>query len=181
MFYNAALNWKCNRQDSTALSSVEAELIALSEGGTLTKYTQLLFKELSLHFNEIPIFCDNKGAIQNAKHPTTSNKLKHVDIKCFYIRECIDRKICKVFKIAGIENPADCGTKVLGYTKQSLFGNFMLNRMNASTAQTLQRSISGRKKRWRVCKNLWFFVFVLMDDKIIVTLTVTRWNTDHIL
>ena len=81
----------------------------------------------------------NKGAIENAKHPTTKNKLKHVDIKCFFIRECIDRRIVKVLKIAGSENPADIGTKILGKIKQNMFGSFLLNKAGVQKKKNKKR------------------------------------------
>ena len=152
MFCNGALMWSTKRQDSTALSTVQAELCALSEQAVENKYCTLVFEFLDMKFTgPLPIFCDNKGAIQNAKHPTTKNKLKHVDIKCFFIRECIDRKIVSVFKILGTENPADVGTKLLGSLKFNMFSFFMMNIKDITkkvyvSKKTESRDIDSRRR-----------------------------------
>ena len=128
MYMNAALVWYTKKQDSTALSTVEGELTALSDEAREMKYTANVFDFMGMEFNgPLPIFCDSKGAIENAKHPTTKNKLKHVDIKCFFIRECIQRKIVQVFKILGTENPADIGTKLLGQKLLKSYADFLSN------------------------------------------------------
>ncbi len=129
MFLNAALLWRTHKQESTALSSVQAELTALSEEAIDMKYSRKVLHDLGIrYYGPLPIFCDSKGAIENAKHPTTKNKLKHCDLKCFFIRECVDRHIVSVHKIAGIVNPADIGTKLLGKSKFIPFANYLLNR-----------------------------------------------------
>ena len=150
MFCNGALTWSTHKQESTALSTVQAELCALSEQAIENKYCSLVFEFLNMKFKDpLPIFCDSKGAIQNAKHPTTKNKLKHVDIKCFFIRECIDRKIVSVFKILGTDNPADVGTKLLGSLKFDLFSNFLMNLKDVSKTKELY-AISEINSRRRV-------------------------------
>ena len=127
MFLNAALLWRVTKQSSTALSTVESELVALSEQAQDLEYTRKIFIDLGIIFPALPTFCDSKGAIENAKHPTLKNKLKHVDIKSFYIRGCLEKKTIEVFKVPGEINPSDIGTKILGINKQILFGDFILN------------------------------------------------------
>ena len=127
MFQNAALLWRVSKQASTALSTVESELVALSDVAQDLEYTRKIFIDLSLLFPALPTFCDSKGAIENAKHPTLKNKLKHVDIKSFYIRGCLERFFVSLFKISGLVNPADIGTKILGYVKYNLFSGFIMN------------------------------------------------------
>jgi len=122
---NAAILWRTHKQESTALSSVQAELTALSEQAIDMKYARKIFSDMSIKFlGPLPIYCNSKSAIENAKHPTIKNKLRHCDLKCFFIRECYDRHIVSVIKIAGILNPADIGTKLLGGLKLNQFANY---------------------------------------------------------
>ena len=77
--------------------------------------------------------------------------MKHVDIKCFFIRECIDRKIVSVFKILGTENPADVGTKLLGSLKFNMFSFFMMNIKDITkkvyvSKKTESRDIDSRRR-----------------------------------
>jgi hypothetical protein len=128
MFYHGAVIWSCKKQSKTALSTVQAELTALSDTACEILYAQKVCTDLGLNLDKSwTIYCDSKGAIENAHHPVTGNKLKHVDIKCFFIRECITNGSIKVEKIGTHDNPADLGTKLLGKLKHYLFANFMLN------------------------------------------------------
>jgi hypothetical protein len=128
MWMNAAVIWSVSAQESTALSSVESELVSLSDMAREVKYIRKIFEDLGITITSpTTIFCDSKGAVQNAKHPVSKRKLKHVDIKHFFVRECVERFIVVVHKIATDFNPSDIGTKALGKIKFSTFANFVLN------------------------------------------------------
>ena len=128
MCCNAAFIWSVKKQANVALSTVQSELTALSDESCEILYCQKVFTDLNMEFPEpYTIFCDSKGAIENAKHPVQKNRLKHVDIKCFFIRECITKGQIAVQKIGTHDNPSDIGTKLLGKIKYLLFGSFVLN------------------------------------------------------
>ena len=67
-----------------------------------------------------------RGAIQNAKHPNYSDKLRHVDRKIFFIRQIVAEKHVKVLWIEGTKNVADLGTKNLGSRLHYYFASFLL-------------------------------------------------------
>ena len=69
--------------------------------------------------------CDSRGAVQNALHPSFSDRLRHVDNKIFYIREIVESLLVKVIWIPGERNPADLGTKSLRPLLHRLFGSFL--------------------------------------------------------
>jgi hypothetical protein len=128
MYCNAAVIWSCKNQERTALSTVQAELTALSDTSREILYAQKVCDDLGLNLDKTwTVYCDSKGAIENAHHPVSGNKLKHVNIKCFFVRECITNGELKVRKIGTHDNPADLGTKLLGKLKHNLFGSFMMN------------------------------------------------------
>ena len=115
MWMNAALLWRVHRQSQTALSTVESELCALSEEAREMEYLRkILSEDLRMNFEQpLPIYCDNRGAIENAKHPILKDNLKHVATREFFVRGSIDRGTVTVHKIRGTMNPADTGTKLL--------------------------------------------------------------------
>jgi len=127
MWNNAALLWRVRKQRTVSLSSVEAELMALSSEGQDVQYLRDIFEWFHV---ELPkptsIRCDNRGAIQNAKHPSYSDRLRHVDNKIFHIRYIIEQGIAVVQWISGAINPADLGTKPVGANLQRLFGSFLM-------------------------------------------------------
>ncbi|KAL0314998.1 UNVERIFIED_CONTAM: Retrovirus-related Pol polyprotein from transposon TNT 1-94 [Sesamum calycinum] len=52
----------------------------------------------------IELYCDNNGAIAQTKEPTPNQKSKHVERKFHLIRNIIDRKDIKVYKITTDDN-----------------------------------------------------------------------------
>ena len=128
MWMNAALLWRVHRQSSPALSTVESELSALSEQAREMEYATKIFTDLALNIEQaLPIHCDNRGAIENAKHPILKDNLKHVAIREFYVRGSIDRGTVTVHKIRGTINPADVGTKLLALSMFRKYCDYLLN------------------------------------------------------
>ncbi|GKF81638.1 hypothetical protein Tco_0240240, partial [Tanacetum coccineum] len=55
---NMGLCWSSKKQRSTAISTTEAEYIAMS-----ILWMRLQLKDYGFDFNKIPLYCDNKSAI----------------------------------------------------------------------------------------------------------------------
>nr|GFC74055.1 uncharacterized mitochondrial protein AtMg00810-like [Tanacetum cinerariifolium] len=57
------VNWSLKKQKSTAISSTEAEYIALSGCCAQILWMRSQLTDYGLVFNKIPLYCDNKSAI----------------------------------------------------------------------------------------------------------------------
>ncbi|GJX49720.1 putative ribonuclease H-like domain-containing protein [Tanacetum coccineum] len=71
------VSWSSKRQKSDAISSTEAEYIAMRS--QLTDY--------GLGFNKIPMYCDNKSAITLCCNNVQHSRSKHIDIIFHFIKE----------------------------------------------------------------------------------------------
>jgi len=116
-----AISWTSRAQKTIALSSTEAEYMALSDCSRQVVWMHTLLGELGYSLKPIPICGDNQGSIFIASNPVTEKRSKHIDIRFHYIREVIERKLAEVFFIDGDKNPADLLTKNLGSVKFLLF------------------------------------------------------------
>jgi hypothetical protein len=112
-----AISWVSRKQRTVALSSTEAEYMALSDCSRQVVWMHTLLGELGYHLKPIPICGDNQGSIFIACNPVTEKRSKHIDIRYHYIREVVERKLAEVFFIDGEKNPADLLTKNLGSVK----------------------------------------------------------------
>ena len=65
----------------------------------------------------VSLFCDNTGAIAQAKEPRSHNKSKHILRRYHLIREIIDRGDVKISYIRTNDNVADPLTKALPQPK----------------------------------------------------------------
>jgi hypothetical protein len=114
---DGAITWTSRAQKTIALSSTEAEYMALSDCSRQVVWIRTLLWELGYRLKPIPICGDNQGSIFIASNPVTEKRSKHIDIRFHYIREVVERKLAEIYFIDGEENPADLLTKNLGSVK----------------------------------------------------------------
>ena len=111
------ISWTSRAQKTIALSSTEAEYMALSDCSRQVVWMHTLLGELGYHLLPIPICGDNQGSIFIASNPVTEKRSKHIDIRYHYIREVINQQLAVVYFIDDDDNPADLLTKNLGSIK----------------------------------------------------------------
>src|SRR6185437_5064302 len=106
-----AVSWKSSKQETVADSTTEAEYIATSEAAKEGVWIRKFLIELDVFPNAsspLDLYCDNSGAIAQAKEPRNHQKSKHVMWRFHLIREFIDRgeiKICKIHTDLNILDP----------------------------------------------------------------------------
>lgn len=106
------ISWKCAKQTSVALSSCEAEYIALSSASQEAIYWFNFQQELH-RSKEITINCDNQSAMVLAQNNTYSPRTKHIAIKHHFIREAIQNGFVKIKYVPTEDQTADVLTKGL--------------------------------------------------------------------
>ena len=77
-----AISWLSQKQSTVALSTAEAEYIALSSASQEAVWLQRLLADTGKNDTElITIMEDNQGAIAIAKNPIGHKRTKHIDIR----------------------------------------------------------------------------------------------------
>ena len=95
-------------------SSTEAEFRALSSGIDGVLWIRGILKELKIPLKEpIKMLCDNKSTIYFAHDLMHHDRIKHVDIDRFYIKEKVEEKIINTDYVPLIEQCANILTKGL--------------------------------------------------------------------
>jgi hypothetical protein len=122
-----AISWKSKLQPTVALSSTEAEYMALSA----TAQEAMALRYLSEDFGiatDMPtlIYEDNKGAIAMSQNPTSYAKTKHIHIRYHYTRELLRQQYITVAYRATGEMIADTLTKPLSRDMFRTFCNQLL-------------------------------------------------------
>ncbi|KAH9761464.1 reverse transcriptase Ty1/copia-type domain-containing protein [Citrus sinensis] len=108
-----AISWKASLQSVVALSTTEAEYIALTEAVKKAIWLKGLVFELGFKQETVTISCDSSSAIQLSKNPKYHERTKHIDVMLHFIREEISSGVVSVVKIPSEVNPADMLTKPL--------------------------------------------------------------------
>ena len=86
------MSWRSSKQDTMADSTTEAEYIAASDAAKEAVWIiNFVFKlgVIPSITNPVEVYCDNNGAIGQAKEPRSHQRSKHI-LRCFHlIREII--------------------------------------------------------------------------------------------
>ena len=123
MLNNGAIAWRSQRQPTVALSTMEAEYMALTEATKELKWIRTLLAELgytngkSEDTTPTELYSDNQSAIALAKNPVSHARAKHIDLRHHFVREAIQDKIIWLQYIPTAEMTADSLTKALGREK----------------------------------------------------------------
>ena len=111
MVNGGAVSWRSGKQATVAQSTIESEYIAASEAADeavwLRKFVIGLGVVPSMQ-DPVVIYCDNMGAIANAKEPRSHSTAKHILPRYHVIREYVKRgdvKICKVHMDLNVADP----------------------------------------------------------------------------
>jgi hypothetical protein len=118
-----AVSWKSSKQETTADSTTEAEYIAASEAAKEGFWIKKFLSELGVvpsAQSPVDLYCDNNGAIAQAKEPRSHPKSKHVLRRYHLIREIVNRGDVKICRVDTVSNTADPLTKPLPQTKHQL-------------------------------------------------------------
>ena len=114
-WHGAPLCWGSRKQKSTALSSCEAEIMALSEGAKdvvyLRKFTRGLVPTLPVA--PTVLSTDNKAARDLSYNPEHHGRSKHIERRHFYIRDMVEAHEIVVPLVNTHDNDADFFTKPL--------------------------------------------------------------------
>ncbi|KAG8481224.1 hypothetical protein CXB51_025964 [Gossypium anomalum] len=112
-----AISWKATLQTTVALSTTEAEYMAITEACKEAIWLKGLFSELNEDLQISTVFCDSQSAIFLTKDQMFYERTKHIDVRYHFVRNIIARGDIVVSKISTHENPADMMTKSLPITK----------------------------------------------------------------
>lgn len=112
------ISWSSRKQEVIALSSTEAEYVALTETCKEVTWCREIMKDLDVLLPEsITVYTDSQSCINMIENRKFSNRTKHIDIKYHYVREQAANKSVDLVYISTHENIADMLTKPLASVK----------------------------------------------------------------
>lgn len=115
-----AISWNVKKQPTVALSSCEAEYMALSRAIQEAMWWNNLRSQI---FTEqpVPINCDNQSAISIAGNGAYNPRTKHVSIRYHFVHNSLRDGVVQLKYIPTMDQPADGFTKPLAVQKQQRF------------------------------------------------------------
>ncbi len=124
IFYEGfPVSWASKLQSQVALSTTEAEYIAMSQAlravipimGLLQETREQDFKVLSTEsYVYCKIFEDNSGALELARLPKLCPRIKHINLCYYHFCEHVGKGLIKIFPVDIKDQIADALTLPLG-------------------------------------------------------------------
>jgi len=115
LFAGAAISWRSQVQPTVALSTLEAEYMAMSKAAQEVIWLKLLFTEIGILLpgTAVTINGDNQGCLSTVVNHKITHQVKHIDIRHHFIRERVESGDINVEHVPTSEMVADVLTKPL--------------------------------------------------------------------
>lgn len=116
--YGGVISWYCKKQTCVALSSTEAEFIALAEACQESIWITRLLNDLDVKLDTpIVIYEDNQSCLKLIKNSKFSNRSKHIDTKFHFVKDYVTKNLIECIFCPTEEMVADLLTKPLNGTR----------------------------------------------------------------
>ena len=112
------ISWAARLQRTVALSTAEAEFMALAETAKEAQWLRALLRSLGYPQDDpTVIWEDNQSCILLTKHNRFHARSKHIDIRYHFICEMVENKVLAIEFLPSSEMTADILIKGLGRVK----------------------------------------------------------------
>ncbi|GKF35671.1 hypothetical protein Tco_0112429 [Tanacetum coccineum] len=131
------VSWSSEKQKSIAISSTEAEYIALSGCCAQILWMRSQLTDYGLGFNKIPLYCDNKSAIALCCNNVQHSRSKHINIRHHFNKEKVENGVVELYFVRTEYQLADIFTKPLARERLE----FLINKlgMRSMFPETLKK------------------------------------------
>jgi hypothetical protein len=81
------VSWASNKQNSVALSTAEAEYIAVGHCCAQLLWMRQTLRDYVYKLSKVPLLCDNESAICMTDNPVEHRRTKHINIRYHFLRD----------------------------------------------------------------------------------------------
>ncbi|GJW09743.1 hypothetical protein Tco_1575570 [Tanacetum coccineum] len=106
-------SWFSKKQTALAISTTEAEYVFVEKACQQALWMKQALVDYGINLDDIPILCNNKGAIDLSKNPVLHSRTKHIEIRHHFLRDNVQKGNISIKKVSSEDNIADILTKPL--------------------------------------------------------------------
>ncbi|GJX07936.1 retrovirus-related pol polyprotein from transposon TNT 1-94 [Tanacetum coccineum] len=107
------VSWMSKKQDCTAMTSVEAEYMALFVSCAQVMWMRTQLKDYGFNYNKIPLYWDSRSAIAISCNPVQHSRTKYIYVYYHFIKEQVERGIIELYFVRTKYQLADMFMKAL--------------------------------------------------------------------
>ncbi|GJR95872.1 retrovirus-related pol polyprotein from transposon TNT 1-94 [Tanacetum coccineum] len=106
-------SWFAKKQTALAISTTEVEYVSARKACQQALWMKQALIDYDIRLNDVPIMCNNKGAIDLSKNPVQHSRTKRIEIQHHFLRDNVQKGNISIEKVASEDNIADIFTKIL--------------------------------------------------------------------
>nr|GEW58984.1 hypothetical protein [Tanacetum cinerariifolium] len=107
------VSWISKKQNCTAMSSAEAEYVALSTSCAQVMWMRTQLQDYGFNYNKITLYCDSQSATAISCNPVQHFRAKHIHTRYHFIKEQVENGIIEIYFVRTECQLADMFTKAL--------------------------------------------------------------------
>nr|GFC42464.1 hypothetical protein [Tanacetum cinerariifolium] len=107
------VSWMSKKQNCTAISSAEAEYVALSASCAQVMWMRAQLQDYGFNYNKIPLYCDSQSTIAISCNPVQHSCTKHIHTRYHFIKEQVENGIIELYFVQNEYQLADMFIKAL--------------------------------------------------------------------
>ncbi|GJT72675.1 retrovirus-related pol polyprotein from transposon TNT 1-94 [Tanacetum coccineum] len=106
-------SWFSKKQTALAISTTEAEYVSAEKACQQALWMKQALIDYDVRLDDVPIMCDNKGAIDLSKNPVQHSHTKHIEIRHHFLRDNVQKGHISIKKLSSVDNITDILTNPL--------------------------------------------------------------------
>jgi hypothetical protein len=107
------VSWSSKKQNSIALSTAEAEYIAIGSCCAQILWMKATLKDFGINFKNVPLLCDNESGVKLTNNLVEHQRTKHIDVRHHFIRDHQQKGDIAIESVGTVDQLADLFTKPL--------------------------------------------------------------------
>ncbi|GKC67641.1 hypothetical protein Tco_1100239 [Tanacetum coccineum] len=97
-------SWFSKKQTALAISTTEAEYVSVGKACQQALWMKQALVDYNIVLDDIPVLCDNKGAIELSKNPVLHSRTKHIEIRHHFLCENVQKGNISIEKVSSEDN-----------------------------------------------------------------------------
>ncbi|GJR91808.1 copia protein, partial [Tanacetum coccineum] len=106
-------SWFSKKQTALSISTTKAEYVSARKSCQQALWMKQALVDYAIKLDDIPVICDNKGAIDLSKNPVLHSRTKHIEIRHHFFRDNVQKGNISIEKVSFEDKIVDILTKPL--------------------------------------------------------------------
>nr|GFD20145.1 copia protein [Tanacetum cinerariifolium] len=106
-------SWFSKKQTALTISTTEAEYVSVGKAFQQDLWMKQALIYYDIKLDDVPVLCDNKGAINLSKNPVLRSRTKYIEIRHHFLCGYVQKGNISVEKVSSEDKIVDILTKPL--------------------------------------------------------------------